>query len=149
MLYGLTDRKAAAEHTSRKEKPHGNQSFALFPCCGKGREYYQGGGISEHYPQPTLSRQLALLEEETGVTLFKRGSHRITLTYEGVLLRRRAEEIVSLADRTMDELNAKDRNLSGTVSIGTGGLAAKSPRQSFSGSFMYRPPCMSEPHCSD
>ena len=74
--------------------------------------------------QPTLSRQLALLEEEAGVTLFKRGSRKITLTDEGNLLRRRAEEIVSLADRTMEELTAKDRDLSGTVTIGTGGLAA-------------------------
>lgn len=74
--------------------------------------------------QPTLSRQLALLEEETGVTLFTRGSKRITLTDEGLLLRRRAQEIVALADKTMEELSSKDKNLSGTVTIGTGGLSA-------------------------
>ncbi len=74
--------------------------------------------------QPTLSRQLALLEEETGTQLFQRGSRRITLTEEGILLKRRAEEIVSLADRTLEELNADNKTISGTVSIGTGGLAA-------------------------
>ena len=41
--------------------------------------------------QPTLSRQLAMLEEETGTVLFQRGSRRIKLTEEGLLLRRRAE----------------------------------------------------------
>lgn len=51
--------------------------------------------------QPTLSRQLALLEEETGTLLFQRGSRRIKLTEEGLLLKRRAEEIVALADKTM------------------------------------------------
>ena len=44
-----------------------------------------------HITQPTLSRQLALLEEETGVKLFLRGARRITLTNEGMLLRRRAK----------------------------------------------------------
>ena len=46
-----------------------------------------------HITQPTLSRQLAQLEEETGVKLFQRGARRITLTNEGRLLRRRAEEM--------------------------------------------------------
>ena len=47
-----------------------------------------------HITQPTLSRQLIQLEEELGVTLFLRNKHRITLTEDGMLLRRRAEEIV-------------------------------------------------------
>ncbi|MBO5603858.1 MAG: LysR family transcriptional regulator, partial [Acidaminococcaceae bacterium] len=42
-----------------------------------------------HITQPTLSRQLAQMEEETGVKLFQRGSRKITLTAEGILLRRR------------------------------------------------------------
>ncbi|MFQ7172209.1 MAG: LysR family transcriptional regulator [Thomasclavelia ramosa] len=52
-----------------------------------------------HITQPTLSRQLIQLEEELGVTLFLRNKHRITLTEDGMLLRRRAEEIVSLSKR--------------------------------------------------
>ena len=53
-----------------------------------------------HITQPTLSRQLSQLEEEVGVKLFYRGAKKITLTNEGILLRRRAEEILSLVDRT-------------------------------------------------
>ena len=49
-----------------------------------------------HITQPTLSRQLAQLEETMGVKLFNRGTRRITLTSEGMLLRRRAEEIIEL-----------------------------------------------------
>ncbi|MCD8019291.1 MAG: LysR family transcriptional regulator, partial [Clostridiales bacterium] len=61
------------------------------------------GGINRaaeilHITQPTLSRQLAALEDEVGVKLFERGARKITLTNEGMLLRRRAEEILSLVD---------------------------------------------------
>lgn len=73
-----------------------------------------------HITQPTLSRQLAQLEEETGVTLFVRGSRKITLTDEGLLLRRRAEEIVSLAEKTMQELMRQDNELEGVITIGSG-----------------------------
>lgn len=67
-----------------------------------------------HITQPTLSRQLAQLEEEVGVQLFVRGTHNITLTNEGVLLRRRAEEIVSLVDKTAGELLEQEKHLAGT-----------------------------------
>ena len=60
-----------------------------------------------HLSQPTLSRQLIQLEEELGVSLFHRSKHRIILTEEGMLLRRRAEEIVSLADKTKEDLRHK------------------------------------------
>ena len=53
-----------------------------------------------HITQPTLSRQLAQMEEQMGVKLFVRGTRKITLTNEGVLLRRRAEEILELVDKT-------------------------------------------------
>ena len=53
-----------------------------------------------HLTQPTLSRQLHDLEEELGQKLLIRKSHRIVLTPEGVLLRKRAEEIISMVDKT-------------------------------------------------
>lgn len=51
-----------------------------------------------HVTQPTLSRQIADLEAELGVKLFTRSSHNIVLTEDGMLLRRRAQEILTLAD---------------------------------------------------
>lgn len=68
--------------------------------------------------QPTLSRQLAELEEELGVQLFERGKRKITLTQEGVLLRRRAEEMTELADKTERELRERSEHLAGVVSVG-------------------------------
>lgn len=77
-----------------------------------------------HITQPTLSRQLTQLEEELGVTLFYRGAKRITLTNEGILLRRRAEEILSLVDRTEQELVEQEEQVEGRVVIGAGEMAA-------------------------
>lgn len=73
-----------------------------------------------HITQPTLSRQLMQLEEELGVKLFIRGKTKITLTDEGMLLRRRAEEIVDLADRTEREFNEQDNLIGGEIFIGAG-----------------------------
>ena len=75
-----------------------------------------------HLTQPTLSRQLMQLEEELGVKLFRRSKHRIILTEEGMLLRRRAEEIVALAEKTRDDLQHRQEQLAGTISIGSGEL---------------------------
>lgn len=77
-----------------------------------------------HITQPTLSRQLSQLEEEVGVKLFHRGAKKITLTNEGILLRRRAEEILSLVDRTEKELTWQDELMEGKIIIGGGELAA-------------------------
>lgn len=77
-----------------------------------------------HITQPTLSRQLSQLEEEVGVKLFHRGAKKITLTNEGILLRRRAEEILSLVDRTQRELTWQDEFVEGRIVIGGGELAA-------------------------
>ena len=79
-----------------------------------------------HLTQPTLSRQLMQLEEELGVQLFRRSKHHIILTEEGMLLRRRAEEIVALADKTKDDLQHRDEQLEGTVSVGSGELQSSS-----------------------
>ena len=53
-----------------------------------------------HITQPTLSRQLQQLEEELNCHLFMRGKQHITLTEEGLLLKKRAEDIVELAHKT-------------------------------------------------
>ena len=77
-----------------------------------------------HVTQPTLSRQIAQMEQELGVTLFDRSSRRFALTNEGLLLRRRAEEILELVDKTEKELSEQDKALTGTVAVGCGDLAA-------------------------
>lgn len=77
-----------------------------------------------HITQPTLSRQIAQMEEDMGVKLFDRGTRKIVLTNEGLLLRRRAEEILELVDKTERELAEQDEKVEGTVSIGCGDLAA-------------------------
>ena len=77
-----------------------------------------------HITQPTLSRQIAQMEEELGVKLFARGARKLALTSEGLLLRRRAEEILELVDKTETELVAQDAMVAGVVSVGCGDLAA-------------------------
>ncbi len=72
-----------------------------------------------HITQPTLSRQLMQLEEELGVKLFRRSNHNIILTNEGMLLKRRAQELISLAEKTKNEFNYKEE-LSGEIAIGSG-----------------------------
>lgn len=73
-----------------------------------------------HITQPTLSRQLAALEEELGVSLFIRSGRNITLTEEGILLKRRALEILDLGERTLEELKGANELIEGTVTIGCG-----------------------------
>ena len=72
-----------------------------------------------HVTQPTLSRQLMQLEDELGVKLFERSNHSIVLTSDGLLLKRRAQEIVSLAEKTKRELTT-EKELSGKIEIGSG-----------------------------
>ena len=73
-----------------------------------------------HITQPTLSRQLRDLEEELGKTLFIRGKRRITLTDEGMLLRKRAEEIINLVKKTEKEISFSNEIIDGDIFIGTG-----------------------------
>ena len=75
---------------------------------------------SLHLTQPTLSRQLRELEEELGKQLMIRGNRKITLTEEGMLLRKRAEEILDLVGRTEKEITRSDETVSGDIYIGTG-----------------------------
>ena len=73
-----------------------------------------------HLSQPTLSRQLKELEQELGKQLMVRGSRRITLTEEGMLLRKRAEEILDLVHKTETEILDSEETISGSVCIGSG-----------------------------
>lgn len=75
---------------------------------------------SLHLTQPTLSRQLRELEEELGKQLMIRGNRKITLTQDGMLLRKRAEEILDLVGRTEKELTQSEETVSGDIYIGTG-----------------------------
>lgn len=73
-----------------------------------------------HISQPSLSRQLQDFEKKLGKILLIRGGKKITLTEEGMLLRRRAEEIVDLAEKTEAEILQSDSVVGGDVWIGGG-----------------------------
>lgn len=75
-----------------------------------------------HVSQPAISRQLAQLEEELGIKAFTRSNHHIVLTEEGMLLRRRAQEIVDLAEKTQLDFQKKTEELTGEIAIGSGEL---------------------------
>ncbi len=71
-----------------------------------------------HISQPTLSKQLKDLEGELGKKLFVRGSHDVKLTDEGMLLRKRAEDILNMADKTLDEFKALGSFTGGDIWVG-------------------------------
>lgn len=73
-----------------------------------------------HVTQPTLSRQLMQLEEELQVKLFNRTSHSVVLTEDGLLFKRRAQEIVALSEKTKRDFIRGNRELSGEIGIGCG-----------------------------
>lgn len=79
-----------------------------------------GAAEALHLSQPTLSRQLKELEEELGKQLMIRGGRRITLTEEGMILRKRAEEIMELVKKAEDEISLSDDIIAGDITIGTG-----------------------------
>lgn len=70
--------------------------------------------------QPPLSRQLKDLEDELGKQLLIRGSKKVTLTEDGMLLRKRAEELVDLMEKTKAELTSSNENINGNIHIGCG-----------------------------
>ena len=72
-----------------------------------------------HLTQPTLSRQLMQLEEELGVALFQRGRYQTVLTEEGVIFRQRAQEIVSLVEKTGREFSDQKDEVAGVLSVGS------------------------------
>lgn len=83
-------------------------------------ETISGAAEFLHITQPTLSRQMKELEEQLGKSLFIRGNRKITLTEDGMLLRKRAEEIVDLVEKTEAEIMLSDEVIAGDVFIGSG-----------------------------
>jgi len=81
---------------------------------------------SLHITQPTLSKQLMDLEGSLGKKLFIRGNRKIILTEEGMFLRRRAQEIVDLVDKTQSEFSEIDDMITGDIYIGSGETDAMS-----------------------
>lgn len=79
-----------------------------------------------HMTQPPLSRQLKDLEKEVGKQLLIRGSKRVTLTEDGMLLRKRAEEMVELMEKTKAELSTSNEIISGDIYMGSGETEAVS-----------------------
>lgn len=77
-----------------------------------------------HITQPTLSRQLTQLEEELGARLLLRGKRKISLTDAGLLLYRRALELVELARKAEEEVAGNSRELEGAITIGSGEVLA-------------------------
>lgn len=71
-----------------------------------------------HISQPTLSKQIKDLERELGKKLFVRGNYDVRLTDEGALLRKRAEDILEMVDRTTAEFASLDEFVGGDISIG-------------------------------
>lgn len=71
-----------------------------------------------HISQPTLSRQIKELEEELGKKLFTRSNYSVKLTEEGMLLRKRAEDILDMTDKTIAEFQALDEVNGGDIHIG-------------------------------
>lgn len=81
-------------------------------------ESFTGAAEALMMSQPTLSKQIAQLEHELGKKLFERGGRRVALTEDGMLLYRRAEEIVTLVDRTEREFKSDEHDVSGEVAVG-------------------------------
>lgn len=79
-----------------------------------------GAAEALHLSQPTLSRQLREMEEELGKQLIIRGNRRITLTEEGIILRKRAEEIMELVRKTENEITLSNNYIAGDITVGAG-----------------------------
>lgn len=116
---------------------HNITGCAAHPYCGDGERIQQmeirvlryfleiarAGNMTRaaemlHVSQPTLSKQIKDLEQELGKKLFIRKSTSLSLTDEGMLLRKRAEDILDMVDKTTDEFKALDEITGGEVHIG-------------------------------
>lgn len=83
-------------------------------------ESITGAANALHLSQPTLSRQIKDMEEELGATLLIRSNRKVELTEEGRILRKRAEEILELANRTEKEITMSTDTIAGDIYIGAG-----------------------------
>ncbi|MGL6173638.1 MAG: LysR family transcriptional regulator [Cellulosilyticaceae bacterium] len=83
-------------------------------------ETISGAAELLHLSQPTLSRQLMEMEDALGTQLFIRGNRKLTLTEEGVFLQKRAQEILSLVDKTEAAFHTTEEIISGDIMIGCG-----------------------------
>ena len=83
-------------------------------------ESISGAAKFLHLSQPTLSRQLKDMEQMLGKQLFIRGNRKITLTQEGIILKKRAEEIIALVKKAENEIISSDENIAGDIYIGSG-----------------------------
>lgn len=79
-----------------------------------------GAAEALHLSQPTLSRQIKDMEDELGKQLLIRGNRRITLTEEGMILRKRAEEILELVKKAEDEVTQNNDIIAGDITVGAG-----------------------------
>lgn len=79
-----------------------------------------GAARSLNITQPSLSRQIMELEEEMGVKLLERGNRKVTLTRQGMLLCKRAGQIMDLVQKTREEVTAAEEEVSGVLHIGAG-----------------------------
>ncbi len=75
---------------------------------------------SLHLTQPTLSRQLQELEKELGQKLLVRGKYKTSLTPEGLIFKKRAEEIVTMVEKTELEFRSISETMGGDIYIGCG-----------------------------
>ena len=73
-----------------------------------------------HVTQPTLSRQIMQLEEELGCKLFRRSNHSIYLTEEGMFLKKRAQDMIALEERTKREFRNRKEEIAGEITLGSG-----------------------------
>lgn len=79
-----------------------------------------GAAEALHLSQPTLSRQLKDLENELGTTLFQRGARQISLTDDGMIFLKRAQEICDLVAKAKTDINGSADNIAGEIHIGAG-----------------------------
>jgi len=71
-----------------------------------------------HMTQPPLSRMIKDLEDELGKKLLIRGNRKVTLTDEGAILKKRAEEIIELMEKTKSDISSSNKDISGDIYIG-------------------------------
>ena len=102
--------------------PNGISFIRVFFSGGQRTEHYGRRGIAAYFPA-RLVHTVKALETELGKQLFIRGvkgSRKIVLTEEGMILRRRAEEIISLMRRTEEEITGSDETIAGNVLLEPG-----------------------------